>query len=167
MTLSDGFDLCMLLIVVFFAVKGGFRGFSEEIFSLAGVVGGVYCGFKYAAPAGAALRKVFASLSPSAGQIIAAAVLFFAACAACAVAGKLFRALLSWVSLSALDRLCGFVVGVVKGVVVVAFAVMLLQQAGRFVPAIDLKGSRAALLVNAVLPDIRDRAGAFFPKNIV
>lgn len=39
MTLVDGFDLCMLLIVVFFAVKGIFRGFSGEIFSLAGVIG--------------------------------------------------------------------------------------------------------------------------------
>ena len=53
MTLVDGFDLCMLLIVVFFAVKGIFRGFSGEIFSLAGVIGGGYFGFKYSAPVGA------------------------------------------------------------------------------------------------------------------
>ena len=110
MTLVDGFDLCMLLIVVFFAVKGIFRGFSGEIFSLAGVIGGVYFGFKYADPVDAALRNFFGSLNASVSRMIAIALVFFAVCIVCALIGKLFRALLSMVSLSALDRLCGFLI---------------------------------------------------------
>ena len=167
MTLVDGFDLCMLLIVVFFAVKGIFRGFSGEIFSLAGVIGGVYFGFKYADPVDAALRNFFGSLNASVSRMIAIALVFFAVCIVCALIGKLFRALLSMVSLLALDRLCGFLVGGVKGAAIVILVVVALQHAERFLPGVELKDSRTVLLVNTILPDIKNSLDAFFPKQIV
>ena len=159
MTLVDGFDLCMLLIVVFFAVKGIFRGFSGEIFSLAGVIGGD--------PVDAALRNFFGSLNASVSRMIAIALVFFAVCIVCALIGKLFRALLSMVSLSALDRLCGFLVGGVKGAAIVILVVVALQHAERFLPGVELKDSRTVLLVNTILPDIKNSLDAFFPKQIV
>ena len=41
MSLVDIFDLVMLLIVAYFAVKGIFRGFFNELFSLVGIVSGL------------------------------------------------------------------------------------------------------------------------------
>lgn len=167
MTLADGFDLCMVLLVVFFAVKGLFRGFSGEVFSLAGIIGGIYFGLAYADPADAVLRGYFPALSPSLSRIIAIAVIFFVVCVVCALAGKLFRALLSLVSLSTLDRLCGFLLGVVKGAAIVVLIVVLLTRIQSFLPGVRLSESRVVVLVNAVMPEIEGYLDAIFPKQII
>ncbi|MBR1895942.1 MAG: CvpA family protein [Pyramidobacter sp.] len=61
MNLVDVFDLAMVLIVVYFAVKGIFRGFFNELFSLVGIISGLYFGFHYADAADAMLRGWFGS----------------------------------------------------------------------------------------------------------
>ena len=45
--------------------------------------------------------------------------------------------------------------------------VVALQHAERFLPGVELKDSRTVLLVNTILPDIKNSLDAFFPKQIV
>ena len=50
---------------------------------------------------------------------------------------------------------------------IVILVVVTLQHAERFLPGVELRNSRTVLLVNAVLPDIKNSLDAFFPKQIV
>jgi membrane protein required for colicin V production len=166
MSLVDIFDLVMLLIVAYFAVKGIFRGFFNELFSLVGIVSGLYFGFQHAGAAEKLLLGWFTFLNPSLARIIGIALIFFGVCVVCSLIGKLFSAVLSAASLGALDRFCGFLAGAAKGVAVVALIVIVLTRAQRFLP-VDLLGeSRVATIVNGLLPHVEQYIDEVFPKKV-
>jgi membrane protein required for colicin V production len=166
MSTADIFDLCMLLVVLFFSVKGVLHGFSSEIFSLIGIIAGIYLGLAYAAPVDVYIRKYFSQISQPLSRIIAIAVIFFAVCIVCALIGKLLKALLNFVYLSTLDRMCGLLIGFIKGAALVVFIVILLNRASSFLPGIDLSQSRTAAVVNALLPDIEHYIDALLPPRV-
>lgn len=167
MTLADGFDLCMLLVVLFFSVKGVLHGFTSEIFSLIGIIAGIYLGFLWADRVDVFIRRFFPQVDPSVSRILAIAVIFFAVCVACALLGRLLRALLAFACLSTLDRMCGLFVGFAKGAAVVVFIVVVLNRAGALLPGADFSGSRAVALVNALLPDLQHYLNALLSSSAV
>ena len=164
MTLADGFDLCMLLIILIFALKGLFSGFTGEIFSLIGLVGGIYLGLTRSAPVGDVIQSWFPTISPSLSHIIAIAIVFFAVCIVCAIIGRLFKALLSFVALGSLDRLCGLVLGAVKGAAIVIIIVLCLTRAQSLLPGIDLSASRAVNIVRYYMPAIEEKLDQLLPR---
>ena len=166
MKLVDVFDLAMVLIVVYFAVKGIFRGFFNELFSLVGIISGLYFGFHYADAVDAMLRGWFGFLNPSLSRIIAIALIFFAVCVVCSLIGKLFSAILSMASLGSLDRMCGMLAGAVKGAAIVTLVVVVLSRAQRFLPVEFLRESRVAVIVNGLLPHIEQYIDEVFPKKV-
>ncbi len=165
-TFLDGFDLCMLLLVIFFTVRGLLHGFATEIFSLVGVVGGIYLGLNYSNTVENLLQGFLPECSPTLIKIIAIALLFFAFCIVCALIGKMFTALLNFVALGSLDRMCGMVLGFVKGCAIVVIIVSVLLRLQIFLPGVRLAQSRVVSLVNATLPDIESYIDQYFPKQI-
>jgi membrane protein required for colicin V production len=166
MTAADIFDLCMLLIVLFFSVKGVLHGFSSEIFSLIGIIAGIYLGLAYSAPVDAFIRGYFPQLSPALSRIIAIAIVFFAVCIICALIGKLLKAILNFVYLSTLDRMCGLLIGFIKGAAIVVFLVILLNRAKSFLPNVELGQSRTVAIVNALLPNIENYIDSLLPPRV-
>ncbi|MGI6076453.1 MAG: CvpA family protein [Pyramidobacter sp.] len=165
MTLADGFDLCMLLIVLFFSVKGVLHGFTSEIFSLIGIIAGIYLGFLWADRVDVFIHRFFPQLTPTVSRIIAIAIIFFLVCIVCALVGRLLRALLAMAYLSTLDRMCGLFAGFVKGAAVVVFIVIMLNHASSLLHGVDLSGSRAVALVNTLLPDIQHYLNALLSSR--
>lgn len=167
MSIIDIFDLVMLIIVIFFAIKGVFRGFFAELFSLIGVIAGVYFGLKYAGTGAGIILRYFPAVSDVMAKIIAIALVFFAVCVVCAIIGKICTGVLSLVSLSALDSMCGLIVGCAKGVAIVIVIVTLLTRMQSFMPGVELSKSRAVYIVNAIMPDVERYLDMVFPKQIV
>lgn len=165
MSLANAFDLAMLLVVVYFAARGLFRGFFSELFSLVGMVSGVYFGFQYGGVLDELLRGWFAFLNPSLCKIIAIALIFFAVCVVCSLIGQLLSAILSMAALGSLDSLCGLIAGAAKGAAVVTILVVILGRASRFLPGDLLRESRAAALVNDLLPHVERYIDRAFPNE--
>ncbi len=165
-TFLDGFDLGMLFLVIFFTVRGLIHGFATEIFSLAGVIGGIYLGLNYSTPVENLLQGFLPQCSPTLIKIIAIGLLFFAFCIVCALIGKMFTALLDFVALGSLDRMCGMALGFVKGCAIVVVIVTVLLRLQIFLPGVNLAESRVVSLVNATLPDIESYIDQYFPKQI-
>lgn len=166
MTFADGFDLCMLLITAFFAVKGLMRGFSCEIFSLAGIIGGTYFAFQYVEPVNQYIREFFTSLNSSLSWGISLVLIFVGFSALCALAGTLVRMFLQMVWLSALDRIGGFALGAVKGLVVVLVITILVSKAQTVMPMLNLSGSRFVALANSILPVLQPYIDTSLPNQI-
>ncbi len=163
MNLVDVFDLVMVLVVAFFAVKGVFNGFVNELFSLIGLFAGVHFGFHYADTVDSLLQKWLPFLNATLSKIVAIALVFFAVCVVCALVGKLFSIVLHAAALGALDRICGLFAGAAKGLVIVAIVIVMLGQMRRIIPVSFLEQSRVAMLMNGVLPYIERYIDEVFP----
>lgn len=167
MNVIDIFDLAMLLVVVFFAVKGAFRGFFAELFSLIGVLGGIYLGLKYADAVSSFILRFLPAVNVVMARIAAIALVFFAVCIVCSIIGNVCTAILSFVSLSALDSMCGLVAGAAKGAAIVIAVVMLLVRMQSFLPGVELSQSRIVVLVDSFMPDIERYIDMIFPSQLV
>ncbi len=117
-------DVVLAVVLAFFALRGFMRGFSREIFSLIGLVGGV-------AAAGATWADAATKLPPQVPEIVRPAIAFAAIFVAVALAAKLVgmlvHRLLGLVMLSPLDRIVGIVFGAAKGLVVITLGVIVVR----------------------------------------
>ena len=165
MSMVDLFDLAMVLVVVFFAVKGVFRGFINELFSLLGLFAGLYFGFHYADTVDALLLEWLPVLNATLSRIVAVALIFFVVCVICALVGKLFSMALHAAALGTLDRFCGLLAGAAKGAAVVAIVVVVLSRMERILPVSFLEQSRVSALMNGVLPHVERYIDQVFPKS--
>ncbi len=113
----NGFDFFIIAIIGLAAVRGLFRGFVKEVFSLLGIAGGIYFGLKYNAVVIDYLRFL---KNPSLMKAVAFVIVFIVIYVLITLLGvavaKLFRALL----LSFVDRILGAVFGAAEGVFIVA-----------------------------------------------
>ncbi len=164
MSFVNEFDLAMVLVLAFFTVKGAFRGFFRELFSVVGLIAGVYFGIRYAGIVDGFLSANLTFLSPSLSRGASIALVFFAVCVVCSLLGSLFCKILSMVSLGALDRMFGLLAGACKGAAVVVIVVMVLNRAQSFISRSFLEQSRVVNIVNAYLPDVERYIDEVFPK---
>src|ERR1700687_997518 len=115
MSIADWFILAFLLISV---VGAAFEGFFHEVFKLAGLV----VGYLLAAWQYHRLAEWFAPhlKSPWLGEIAGFLIIFFAVLIVAGFAGRIARWAMKKAGLSAIDRFLGAVLGLLKGVLVVA-----------------------------------------------
>ena len=117
-------DVVLAVVLALFALRGFQRGFSREIFSLVGLVGGV-------AIAGATFADAAEMLPPSIPAIarptVAFVGVFVAVALSAKLAGLLVHRALGLVMLSPLDRASGVLFGAVKGAAVLAMGVFLVR----------------------------------------
>ena len=117
-------DVVFAVVLALFALRGFQRGFSREIFSLVGLVGGV-------AIAGATFADVVERLPPDVPTIARPTVAFVGIFLAVALAAKLVglfvHRALGLAMLSPLDRAAGILFGAAKGAVVLAIGVFLIH----------------------------------------
>ena len=117
-------DVVLAVVLALFALRGFQRGFSREIFSLVGLVGGV-------AMAKATFADVAMMLPPNVPEIarptVAFAGIFLAVVLAAKVAGMLVHRVLGLVRLSPLDRAAGILFGAAKGAAVIAMGVFVVR----------------------------------------
>jgi membrane protein required for colicin V production len=115
-------DLLIVIVLVVSVVSAFVKGFFVEIFSLAGVIVGLFvAAANYGGLASWVLRVV---ANPKAANLIAFLVIALVVMLLSGLAGRLLRGLFRGVGLGMVDRLLGAVFGLVKGGVVVTLVLM-------------------------------------------
>ena len=133
-------DWIILGFLVFSVTAAAIEGFFHEAFKLAGLV----VGYLLAAWQYHRLADWFAPhlKSPWLGEIAGFLIIFFAVLIVAGIAGRVARSVMKKAGLSAIDRFLGAILGLVKGVLVVA---IVLTAVAAFAPAAKwLAGSELA-----------------------
>jgi membrane protein required for colicin V production len=115
-------DWIILGFLVFSVIAAAIEGFFHEAFKLAGlVVGYILAAWQYQR-----LADRFAPhlKSPWVGEIAAFLIIFFAVLIVAGVAGRISRTVMKKAGLGGIDGFLGAVLGLVKGVLVVAIVLM-------------------------------------------
>ncbi len=133
-------DWIIVAFLVFSVAAAAIEGFFHEAFKLAGLV----VGYLLAAWQYHRLADWFAPhlKSPWVGEIAGFLIIFFAVLIVAGMAGRIARWVMKKAGLSAIDRLLGAVLGLLRGVLVVA---IVLTAMAAFAPAAKgLSGSQLA-----------------------
>jgi len=147
MDLMNPVDIGIAAIIAFCVIRGFFRGFIKEVFSLVGALAGFYIACIYYGDAATYLMR-WAPTFPYL-NIISFVVIFIAVFILISLLGTGFRYLLNIVFLGWVDRVCGLLFGAIKGVLIGS---MLLLALTVFVPqsAWMIKSSKFAPEVTRV-----------------
>jgi len=117
-------DVVLAIVLLLFAARGFWRGFSREFFGFIGLIGGV-------AIAAAAYPQAVPHLPEAVPEhlkpILAFAAIFFAVDLAANVAGALLHRLLGILFLSPVNRVAGAVFGAAKGAAMATIALLLVR----------------------------------------
>ena len=115
-------DWAIVVVVLLITIAAAFRGFFEELLSMAGlVIGYIVAAWQY--PGLAAWFSTFLK-NDLLADIFAFLVIFFVILILFSIAGRLARKLMKAAGLSGFDRFLGALLGVVKGGLVVAVVLM-------------------------------------------
>lgn len=147
---QDVFDLIVVLALLFFAGRGFAQGFVGEVAGLISLVGGFWAAHTYHS----LLALRLTAISDPAWRSIAAYVLIFlAVILAVALLARLLQKILSFSFVSWADRLAGCLLGLVKGVILCALALLVLQKF--FYDAEFMRHSRVMPYFNALMEQVR------------
>jgi membrane protein required for colicin V production len=115
-------DLLIIVVLVISVVSAFVKGFFVEVFSLAGVILGLFIAAANYADLAPWIQRVVEN--HEAANLIAFLVIALLVMLLAGLAGRLLRSLLRLVGLGILDRLLGAVFGLVKGCIVVTLVLM-------------------------------------------
>jgi membrane protein required for colicin V production len=115
-------DLLIVIVLVVAMVSAFVKGFFVEVFSLAGIILGLFIAAANYGGFAAWLLPVIHN--HEAANLIAFLVIALMVMVVAAIAGRLLRGLFRGVGLGIVDRLLGAVVGLVEGCVVVTLVLM-------------------------------------------
>lgn len=155
---QDIFDLAVILILVFYALRGFLKGFVVEAASLVGFFGGLWAAAKYY---GVLLPYLDFIATPAWRTLTACALLFFAVIIFVSLAARLLRKIISFSFVGWADHLAGFCLGLAKGILIVGVALMTVQNL--LGNASFLHGSRTLPYFHNLLESIR----SWLPPELV
>ncbi len=119
------FDIVIALIFAYFSLSGLMRGFCKEIFSLLGLIGGLWLAYTYHP----ILSPYLTLIDGEVWRTIAAYILIFLGtnilAGLCAV---ILQSILTLAMLPWADRLAGFMLGVVKAIVLCSILMLIVQR---------------------------------------
>ena len=153
------FDICVLVIVGFCLIRGGFKGLIKEVSGIIGVVAGFYGANTYYIHLIPYIRSWIES--PSLQRLACFFVLFCAILIAVGLVARLIHKLLRLVFLGWVDRTFGVVFGAAKGILICTVIFIMVTT---FVPAgkKQMTGSRTA----PYLAQVADAMTLFISRNV-
>ena len=155
---QDIFDLIIVLALVYFAGRGFVHGFVGEVAGVVSLVGGFWAAHAYHS----LLSPRLTAIADPAWRTIAAYVLIFlAVILVVAVLARLLQKILSFSFVSWADRLAGGLLGLAKGVLLCALALLVLQKF--FHDAPFMQHSRVLPYFNALMEQVR----TWLPPDLV
>jgi membrane protein required for colicin V production len=117
-------DIIILIIIVASAVEGGIHGFVYELFSLGGLLLGLFLGWKYFSNAVAYLQ--FTGLPAWMLNVIAFMLILIIISAILRMIGGALKKALHSTFMGSMDRVVGVVFGLVRGAIVVLLMTLVL-----------------------------------------
>lgn len=156
-------DYIVLAVVLLSAVIGAFRGFLREVFSVISWILAVWLAWKFAP----ALAPKFGGVlkDPVYGLWAARALILLAVVIVGYCVGAVVNHLVRISMFSGLDRLLGFVLGTVRGLVIIGIGIILAQSA-RLDDEAWYKGSRVTAGFKPVASVLRALAGDRLPSRL-
>ena len=139
-------DLTIFAVLALFGLRGYFRGFFREVFSLLGLVAGFMIAVRYDEPV-AELGRAYWTLSPLLIQGVAFVAIFFIVYFLLNLAGWLLHKSEKVVFLKTLNRLGGIAVGIGKGAAVAGLILSSLSSTS-WIPQSARENLRGAYLVS-------------------
>jgi membrane protein required for colicin V production len=112
------FDIVIVVVLGYCLVRGIFRGLVKELSSLVGVFAGFYGAYSYYDTLGRLLSRVVANVAYR--NILSFLLIFVGVFVLVSIIGVLLRYVMSIVFLGWVDRICGALFGVFKGVLIVS-----------------------------------------------
>lgn len=117
-------DIIILIIIVASGVEGGIHGFVYELFSLGGLLLGLFLGWKYFTIAASYLQ--FSGLPVWLLNVVAFLLILIVVSAILRLIGGALKKVMHSTFMGWLDRLMGVVLGLVRGAVVVLLLTLVL-----------------------------------------
>jgi membrane protein required for colicin V production len=156
-------DYIVLAVLLTSALVGAFRGFLREVFSVVSWILAIWLAWKYAPLLAPKLGGVLKD--PVYGLWAARALIFLPIVIAGYCLGAIVNHLVRLSMFSALDRLLGFLLGCVRGLVIVGIGIIL-AQAARLDGEAWWKTSRLAAGLTPVANVLRGLAGEHLPPRL-
>lgn len=125
----NGFDLVVLVIILFCMIRGLFKGLIREVSGIVAVIAGFYGAFTYYWLLSD--RLAFLITAPQTRHLVSFGLLFCGILVAVGVLAALIRRLLHLVFLGWVDRTFGLIFGTAKGALIVSVLFVMLTA---FVP---------------------------------
>ncbi len=126
----NGFDLVVLVIILFCMIRGLFKGLIREVSGIVAVIAGFYGAFTYYWLLSD--RLAFLITAPATRHLVSFGILFCCILVAVGVMAALIRRLLHLVFLGWVDRTFGLIFGTAKGALIVSVLFVMLTA---FIPA--------------------------------
>jgi membrane protein required for colicin V production len=118
MNLTNPFDIGIAVILAFCLIRGFFRGFIKEVFSVIGALGGFYCASAYFSMVSGPLSRWLPDFPYI--NILSFMILFLGVFFLISLFGVGIKYLVGIVFLRGVDRLLGAVFGALKGILIVS-----------------------------------------------
>ncbi len=160
------FDILIIIILSYGLIRGIFRGLVRELSSIIGVLGGFYAAYTYYPDVAELIAPWISNRSYQ--NIIAFMVVFSIVVITVAILAVVIKYLLNIAYLGWVDRLCGSIFGLLKGVLVccVLFIMLttFLPQGSTLIKNSTLApyGAKASEMMSTVLS--KDMANKFLVK---
>ena len=118
-------DIIFLIVIVFALLRGAIRGFVTEILSMAAIIVGIAAAVLFSSPLSTILAEFLGESFWN--QIIAFLILFLATYLLIKVIEGLIHSGVEKLRLGKLDRVLGFLLGALEGLLVVCLVLVVLQ----------------------------------------
>lgn len=137
-------DIIILIIILGAAVWGIFKGFVRQITSIAALLLGIWCAFKFSAYLSAQARELLSlTVARETLNIITFAIIFIVVLILSHFIGKGIEKIVKFSLLGWLNRLLGFLFGALKAILILGVAAYLIDYLNSIVEIIpkDILGS--------------------------
>lgn len=118
------FDTIIIIILGYCLIRGFFRGLIKEISSIIGVLGGFYVGHMYYLEIARPLSAWISN--PAYAKILGFMLLFCGVFIFVSIIGVIIKYLMNIAFLGWVDRICGVLFGIAKGVLITSVLLMIL-----------------------------------------
>lgn len=118
------FDTIITIILGYCLIRGFFRGLVKEISSIIGVLGGFYIGHSYYLEIARPLSAWISN--PAYAKILGFMMLFCGVFVFVSILGVIIKYLMNIAFLGWVDRICGVLFGIAKGVLITSVLLMIL-----------------------------------------
>ena len=143
----NALDLIFLAVILLFALRCYFRGFVEELLSMAAIILGVFLAIMFYRPAGSFLAEQLALDSFT--EVLGFVAVFLLVFLLIKILQGVLRSVIENINLETLDRGLGFLLGGAEGLLLVSVLLILM----RLQPVFDLAGlMEGSLLARTLLP---------------
>ncbi len=155
---QDILDISIILILVFFAIRGFFNGLVAEVAAIISLVGGFFAAHQFHPLLAPHLTFIAEPMWRTAAAYV---IIFVAVVVLVAVAARILQKLLSLAFATWIDRMGGGLFGLAKGILVCSLIFLVI---GKFFSTMDFyQNSRVRPYMTAVIGQIKDS----LPPDIV